>query len=138
MYNLELKPLRRHLWSTELDRMFDSLAKTDETFAPHCEILDGEKYFTISMDVPGLKKDEISLEIKDQKLHLTGERKFEKTEEQGQVLRSERRYGKFARVFTLPPNVNTEAIEARFENGVLEVIIPKEEKAQSRKIEILS
>lgn len=142
MYNLELRPNRRHFWNNnsilekELDKFFDNVTKTENYFAPACEVRDEEKSFLVSLDIPGMKKEEISLEVKENELHITGERKFEAKAETDHVLRSERRYGKFSRVFTLPPNVNTEAIEARFENGVLDVILPKEEKAQSRKISI--
>lgn len=135
MYNLELRPQRRTLWSSELDRMFDSLAKPEEGYTPSCDILDGEKHFTISMDVPGLKKEDISLEVKENKLYVTGERQFDKKAEDT-IIRSERRYGKFTRVFSLSAQVNTEAIEAKFENGVLEISIPKIEKPQARKIQI--
>ena len=136
MYNLELRPLRRQLWSNELDKMFDSLTKTEESFAPVCEITDEEKFFSISLDIPGLKKDDITIEMKENQLVVSGERRPETKTEKTQVLRSERRYGKFSRVFTLPANINADGIQARFEHGVLDIALPKEEKAQSRKISI--
>lgn len=137
MYNLELRPFRRQFWNNELDKMFDNLAtKTEDVFAPTCEITEEEKQFLISLDIPGLKKEDINIEVKENQLYVSGERKFTGKSEKDTVLRSERRYGKFTRTFTLPANVNTEAIQARFENGVLELALPKEEKAQSRKISI--
>ncbi len=134
MYNLELKPLRRPFWNSELDKMLDSLTKTEDFYAPACEITDDEKHFTLGIDIPGLKKEDISIEVKENHLYVSGERKFESKTEKENVLRTERRYGKFSRVFTLPTNIKADAIEARFENGVLEISIPKEEKAQPRKI----
>jgi HSP20 family protein len=140
MYNLELKPNGRAAWGApsmlnDLDRFFDVISKTsDNFFSPACEILDRETNFTISLDVPGMNKDEINIEVKDNQLVVNGERKFQSKEDT--VLKSERRYGKFSRVFTLPKNVKTEAIEASFSNGVLEITLPKEEKAQARKISI--
>ena len=119
--------------------MFDSLAtKTEDIYAPVCEILDLEKHFTISLDVPGIKKEDIDIdiEIKENQLYVSGERKSETMTEQDKVVRSERTYGKFSRSFTLPANVKADAIGARFENGVLELTLPKEEKTMSRKIEI--
>lgn len=132
MYNLELRPSFRNFWHTHslLDQM------TERNFTPDCEIRDEEKFFAISIDVPGIKKEDIDLEVKENHLSVTGERKYLSDKEKDNVVRTERRYGKFSRVFTLPQNVNTEGIEAKFENGVLEIILPKEEKAQARKITI--
>ncbi len=137
MYNLELRsrkhPAWGNAWEKELDKFFDVFSKQDY-FAPACEILDEEKFYSISLDIPGLREGEIEIEVKDNHLHITGERKFDAEKEN--VLRTERRYGKFSRVFSLPQNVNAELIEAKFENGVLDVKLPKEEKSQSKKISI--
>jgi HSP20 family protein len=141
MYNLELRP-RRHFWNThsffekELDKLLDT--KGEEFYTPVCEITETEKQYAVSIDIPGMKKEDISLEVKENQLFVTGERKWESKSEKDNVLRSEKRYGKFSRVFTLPQNVNAEMIEARFENGVLEIFLPKEEKAQARKISIIN
>ena len=93
-----------------------------------------EKFFAVYLDVPGLKKEEIDIEIKDNRLFVAGERKA--SVDQEKVLRSERRYGKFSRIFTLPQDVNTDAVEARFEEGVLSVILPKVEKVLPKKVTI--
>jgi HSP20 family protein len=140
MYNLELKP-RRHFWNNafldrELDKFFEGATKQENFFTPACEIVEEEKRYAISMDIPGMNKDDINLEVKENHLYVTGERKWETRSEKDSVLRTEKRYGKFSRVFTLPQNVNPEMIEARFENGVLDIYLPKEEKAQTRKITI--
>lgn len=141
MYNLEAKPsIRRSpLWNTstdldqELERFFDVFSKADN-FAPAFEILDEDKSYIVGLDVPGLKKDDIDIEVKDNHLIVTGERKSDK--HNVNVLRSERRYGRFSRVFGLPQNLDTESIDARYENGVLSIHLPKEEKSQPRKIKI--
>lgn len=135
MYQFEMKPFRTSQWDREVEKIFDAFTKTN-TFTPACEILDEEKHFCISMDIPGLSKEEIDIEVKDNQLHVSGERKTEERNEKTNVLRTEKRYGKFSRVFNLPQNINSEAIQARFENGVLEIALPKEEKAQTRKISI--
>lgn len=140
MYNLELRPNRRSFWNNhsllekELDKFFDNVNKSETYYAPVCEIREEEKFFSISMDIPGIKKEDIDLQVKENELHVTGERKSESQSDK--VLKSEKRYGKFSRVFTLPQTVNTDGIEARFENGVLEIVLPKEEKTQARKITI--
>lgn len=140
MYQFELKPHSSRpqysSWEKELERFFDVFSDNETHFAPACEIHDEEKMYTISLDIPGLRQEDIEIEVKDNHLHITGERKTEKKTEKNNVLRSERRYGKFSRVFSLPQNVNSDAIEASFENGVLEVALPKEEKSQSKKIQI--
>ncbi|WP_408096105.1 Hsp20/alpha crystallin family protein [Peredibacter sp. HCB2-198] len=136
MYHFELKPNRTHnQWEREFEKLFDVFSKED-LYAPACEILDEEKSYSISLDIPGATKEDINIEVKDNHLYISGERKYHGKTDKDYVLRSERRYGKFSRVFSLPKNVNPDAIEARFENGVLDLTLPKEEKSQTRKIAI--
>jgi HSP20 family protein len=136
MYHFEMKPSRNLQWQKELERFFDVFSDNETHFAPACEIHDEEKMYSISLDIPGLRQEDIDIEVKDNHLHISGERKYEKKTDKNNVLRSERRYGKFSRVFSLPQNVNPEGIEASFENGVLQIMLPKEEKSQTRKIQI--
>lgn len=133
MYHYELRPARRAQWDKELERFFDVFSNNEYNFSPSCEILDEEKYYSISLDIPGITKEDLDIEVKDNHLHVSGERK---QPEKTNVLRTEKRYGKFSRMFSLPQNVNTDMIEARFENGVLQITVPKEEKSQSKKIQI--
>lgn len=134
MYHFELKPNRKQNWEKEIEKIFDVFSRNDY-LAPVCEIVDEEKLYSISLDIPGMRQEDLDIEVKDNHLHISGERKFN---EKNTVLRSERRYGKFERVFSLPQNVNADQIEARFENGVLDISLPKEEKSQSKKITITS
>lgn len=141
MYHFELKPFRRNLnpaqeFEKEVEKFFDGFNRSENTFAPACEIVDDEKAYTISIDIPGLKKEELDIEVKDNHLYISGERKYEATSEKRNVVRTERRYGKLSRVFSIPQNVNSEGIQATFENGVLELTLPKEEKSQTKKITI--
>jgi HSP20 family protein len=129
MTNLELRTLKHPNWE-----LFDLFNPRAEQWNPTVEITEDDKLFSLSFDVPGIKKEDIDLEVKENRLYISGERKL-KTEKE-KVLRSERRYGKFSRIFTLPQDVNTDAIEARFEEGVLTVVLPKVEKAQPKKIVI--
>jgi HSP20 family protein len=137
MYHFELAPTqkRRQHWEKELEKFFDVFSREDY-FAPSCEILDEERFYSIGLDIPGLKREALDIEVRDNHLHISGERKSLAQSEKRNVLRSERRYGKFERIFSLPQNVNAEAIEAHFEDGVLQIILPKEEKSQSKKITI--
>lgn len=113
MYHFELKPFRTH-WN---------FAQEEATFSPTFDITDQENSFTISLDIPGLKREDIEIEFKENHLYVSGERKT-------------KRPGKFSKVFTIPQNVNVDAIEAHFENGVLDLVLPKEAKSQSKKITI--
>lgn len=140
MYQFELRPFRKNWnpaleWEKEVEKMFDGF-KTQHAFTPACEIIDEEKSYFISLDIPGLKKEDLDIEVKDNHLYISGERKNPERSEKENLIRSERRYGKFSRVFTVPQNVNADSIMARFEDGVLEITLPKEEKTQAKKITI--
>jgi HSP20 family protein len=143
MYSLELRPTRKQsLWShhnlldREFDKFFDLFKTEADSYTPVCEVTDEEKQYSISLDIPGIPKEGVQLEVKDNHLFITGERKSTEKVTKDNLLKTERRYGKFTRVFSLPQHVNAEAIEARVADGVLDIIIPKEEKTQSRKITI--
>lgn len=135
MYHFELKPNHRNHWEKDLEKFFDVFSKDDQ-FSPNCEILNLEKAYKVSLDVPGVSRDDLEIEVKDNHLYVSGERKFKGKTDKDYILNSERKYGKFSRIFTLPKNVNPESIEAHFENGVLDLTLPKEEKSQTRKIKI--
>lgn len=134
MYQFELKPARRsQVWDKEIEKIFDVFSQTEQSFVPACEIIDEEKFYSISLDVPGLRIEDIEIEVRDNRLHISGDRP---RPAQTTTLRAEKKYGKFSRIFSLPTNVSADAIEAKFEAGVLDVLIPKEEKSHSKKIQI--
>ena len=92
---------------------------------PACEILDTDTAFIVTPDVPGLRKDDIELELKDHHLHVAGNRKRRELGEKDRVLRQERRFGKFRRAFALPDGIDEQQVSARFSDGVLEIVLPK-------------
>ena len=96
-----------------------------ETWAPVVDMRESDNSFIIHAELPGIKKEDISLDLNDNVLTLTGERKEKKKEENERVYRVERTYGKFSRTFTLPKNADTSKILANFQDGVLELNIPK-------------
>lgn len=115
-------------WRGFFDQAFD-----EETyFQPACELEETDSHYVLNVDVPGIPKKDIQIEFKDNQLYVSGERKSEK---KGATF-SERSYGKFQRVFTLPKDVNSEKIEARYVDGVLTLEIPKAESAKPRLIKI--
>ena len=143
MYHFQLLPTRKENkswnamseWNKEIEKFFDGVSGADY-LAPPCEIVDQEKAYAISLDIPGFRKDQIDIEMKDKRLHVTGERGEAQRLETDTVLRQERKFGKFSRIFSLPDNIHEEGILAKFENGVLTITLPKTEKSQSRKITI--
>ncbi len=142
MYQFEFNSFNRSLnhfqdWEKQIEKVFFGRPGIDAGFSSACEIFEEDNTITLSLDVPGLNRDDLDIEVKDNHLHVSGERKFESKIEKSNILRSERRYGKFSRVFTLPLHVKADSIIARFENGVLELSIPKGEKSQPKKISIL-
>jgi HSP20 family protein len=98
---------------------------------------DADAYY-IDVDLPGVKKDDVEISIDKNILTIKGERKVRNEVKEGDYYRIESAYGSFARSFTLPEKVDTENIEAKTENGVLEIVIPKlkVEKDTTKKIEI--
>jgi HSP20 family protein len=138
MYHLEFRPMRRAA-SLFNDREFDRFFQAkEETFMPPTEILSTEKSYLIRLDIPGVDQSDLEIEVKEDQLIVSGERKVKKVSETEEYFRSERKYGKFSRAFSLPKNLKTEFIEAHFENGVLEIVLPKVEKTEVTKIKISS
>jgi len=90
----------------------------------------------ISTEIPGVERDQIAVEIKDGILTLHGERKFEKEVKEENYHRIERAYGTFHRSFSLPSSVAEEKISAKFKEGVLEVTLPKKERAKPKQIKV--
>lgn len=96
-----------------------------EVFAPRVNTREGEFAYHVDVDLPGVKKEDIKIDLKENVLTVSGERHFKEEVSEKGYIRVETRFGKFERAFTLPENVDVENIEASAENGVLEVVIPK-------------
>jgi HSP20 family protein len=129
-----------------INRMFDDTIRTlyptdgeeleKGTWAPAVDIYETNDSFVVSADLPGLNKDEIQIDLKDNTLTLKGEKKFEEKVSKDNYIRVERAYGSFVRSFTLPQNVDPEKIKAKYTEGVLEVTIPKKEEAKPKQIKV--
>ena len=107
----------------------------DTRFRPAMEVNETDTNYTILFALPGVSKNEIELEVNDDNLRITGSRPSIKTEGNKTHI-SEFRYGKFERVVQLPKNIASGKINASFENGLLEITLPKREDAQPRTISI--
>lgn len=126
----------------DFDRAFNGLwnqsAGKDLTSpSPACETSESEQAYFLSFDVPGIKREDIKVEVDGRFLKISGERKREVHEQRRALSHQEKSYGYFERAFTLPESMVADKIEARFEDGVLEVAIPKKEEAKPRRIDVL-
>jgi len=127
----------------EMGRMFEgqpSLAEgsniATSDWVPAVDIKETEKEFLIHADIPGVDPNDIDVHMEDGMLTIKGERESETKEEKEGYKRVERQRGSFYRRFSLPDTANADKISAKSKNGVLEITIPKQEKAQARKIQV--
>lgn len=123
-------------WQRSFDRAFESALLDNRTeervFHPHTDIEETENHYVVNIDIPGVAKKDLNIEVRDEQLVVSGERKSAKKE----AGFSERVYGKFQRVIALPTGIDPEKIEAQYEDGVLAVAIPKAESVKPRQIKI--
>ncbi len=110
-------------------------AASARTWAPVVDIMETESDLIVRAELPGLKQDDINIEVTSESLTLRGERKFDETAKD-QYLRVERPYGPFQRSFTIGVPVQPDKVKATYKDGVLEVVIPKAEEVKPKKIQI--
>jgi HSP20 family protein len=122
--------------SEELDRTFGSFfgqsARGSGTWFPAIEVTEQNGQLQVHADLPGLKPEDVKVEVTNDSLILRGERKSENEQRSGGTYRSERRYGEFYREIPLPEGVNPDAAKAQFRNGVLEITVPIPEQVSNR------
>jgi HSP20 family protein len=106
------------------------------TWAPAVDILETEHELVVKADLPDVDPKDLDIRVENNILTIRGERKFEKQVNDGNYLRIERAYGSFARSFSLANTVNSEAIRADYQNGVLTLHIPKREEAKPKQIKV--
>jgi len=107
-----------------------------KSFTPAVNEKVDEKGYHLEIDLPGVKKENIEISVNDGILTISGERKLEKKEEKENYTRIESFFGRFERSFKLPADANLDNIEAKYEDGVLKIFIPKKQKPEGKKIEI--
>ena len=112
-------------------------APKESVWMPAVNEREDENAYIVEIDLPGVKKEDINVEVKDNMLIVSGERKFKKEESDKGYKRVESFFGKFERRFTLPADADPDKIEAKVEDGVLTIIIPKvEQKENTKKIAV--
>jgi HSP20 family protein len=128
---------------SEIDRIFDDplslvTAPTGffEGWTPAVDIYEDNDKFVVKAELPGMKKEEISVSLHGNTLTISGERKQEEQKKEGESYRSERFFGRFQRSITLPAPVDMNKIEASYKDGVLNITLPKSEEAKPKQIQV--
>jgi HSP20 family protein len=131
---------------SEMNRLFNTLfesphpgnggAAHTRRWIPAMDLVEAEDHFVLRADLPGLTEQDVNIELEDSVLTISGERKAEHEERKEGYYRVERSSGSFSRTLTLPEGVDPDSVRATFENGVLEVKIPKPEQRKPRKVAI--
>jgi len=111
-------------------------AITVAEWSPLVDITEDEKEYVVKAEIPEMKKEDIKLNVHDDLLTITGERKYEKEEKGKKYHRVERAYGSFMRSFTLPEDAESSKVSAEYKDGLLKVHIPKSEKAKPKTTEV--
>lgn len=132
----EMESLRR-----EMDRLFDRLvpgAGEAETlaFMPSAEMEETEDAIRIKLEIPGIDPEDLNVEVTEDRVSITGERKSEmRTEEKG-MIRSEFRYGRFERQIPLPSRIQSDQVQAEYKNGLLHLHLPKSEEEKKKIVKV--
>src|SRR5215218_3220967 len=105
-------------------------------WAPALDISERKDAYLVTVELPGVEADDLDITMEDGLLTIQGERQFTSESSEEQFHRIERRYGAFRRAITLPAQVQAEQIEASFDNGVLQIVVPKMEEAKPKRIQV--
>lgn len=124
----------------EVNRLFSRVGGGDvaerQSWTPSIDVIETEGTIKLKAELAGMDPKDISIEVQDNVLTVSGERRFEEEAKEDKYYRIERRYGSFSRSIALPQAINENGIEAVYENGVLEVSVPKAEVARPKKIAV--
>ena len=142
------EPVRElHTMQNEMNRLFNTFFDSPtpangggqpvlRRWIPAMDVVETDDHFVLRADLPGMTESDVNIELEDNVLTISGERKAEHEQRNEGYYRVERASGSFSRSLTLPEGVDTDAIQAKFESGVLEVRIPKPEQHKPRKVQI--
>lgn len=130
-------PTLSNSFSTMLDRFFDEAVRSNQNFVPSVDLKETDNAYEIDVSVPGMKKDDIKVELDGNTLQISGEKQQKDEDKDKTYHRVETEYGYFHRSFNLPESAKTEDINAEYEDGVLKINVPKDkEKTETKKIDI--
>ena len=119
-----------------LSRRLEELGRRTAPLSPAVDLTEDDKSFIVTAELPGVGKDDVTVELNEDVLTIRGEKKSEREEKKDRSHWVERRYGAFSRSFTLPPTAQAEEMKASFKDGVLRIEIPKKEAVKPRQISI--
>ena len=122
-------------WDSVLDRFFDD-SPLDLGRSPAVDVREGEKEYTMEVELPGLTEKDLEVNVENNLLTLSSKKEEDRKEEKKNYLVRERRSFEFKRSFSLPEDVQRDGINAEFKNGLLTLTLPKSPEAQPRKIEV--
>jgi HSP20 family protein len=125
----------------EVNRLFDFSWPSRDSglfsgWSPALDVFDDKDSFVVKVELPGMKKEDINLSLHDGVLTISGERKVERENKEGETFRSERYFGKFQRSVTLPAAVDANKVSASYKDGVLSIDLGKAEEAKPKQIAV--
>jgi HSP20 family protein len=118
------------------DRFFDRPGSAERRWIPAMDLVEKDDHLELRADLPGMSEDDVDIEVKDGVLTISGERKAEQEETREGYRRFERAFGRFTRSVALPDGIDPNDVQANFENGVLEVRIPKPKESTPTRVQI--
>ena len=140
-------PFRRS--NTDMDHMFDDffnnfenqfkrslLSRNEQDFYPLLDVSETNSHYTVELDIPGVKKEDININVDNNILTIRGKKEMDEEHKDSNYYSRERFYGDFRRSMTLPSGVNTDKIDADFNNGVLTIKMPKDKVTSTKTIDI--
>ena len=130
MYNAPLSGLFTNLWAD------DFLTAERAQFVPAVNLSEDEKQYHVELSAPGFDKNDFKIELNDGILSISGKHQAETEVKEKNFTRKEFNYGSFQRSFSLPEEINHEAIDAKYENGILKIALPKKEESKKPAKEI--
>src|SRR5215208_4985495 len=128
-------------FSGDLHRLFNTLfedrnSAVQQRWMPAMDLVEADDHFLLKADLPGVSEEDVAIEVRDNALTISGERKAEHERRERGWYRVERSFGRFSRSLSLPEGVDPDGISASFDRGVLSVTIPKPEQRKPRRIQI--
>ena len=124
----------------QLDKVFDQLATTrdnsEAAWMPALELVDAGDNFVLKAQLPGIDPKDIDVQVSREAISISGERRYENTDEKPGCVRSEFRYGKFHRVLTLPARIQNDSVQAECKDGILTLTLPKVTEARNKVVKI--
>lgn len=134
----EMSPFRD--WDMPISRFFEDMwGDVDlprKAWVPAVDLQETDQAYVLKADLPGMKKEDITVSVEEGVVTLRGERQHEDTKDEGGFHRVERRYGSFQRAFRIPGGVDAGSVTAHYKDGVLELTLPKRDEVKPKQIEV--